>query len=95
MNSIYSHLAGDAIQHGFLSTGGAMHDLNDLLVPGSGVTGILVGTGGGSINDLGQIAAHGVIAGQTHALLLTPTPEPGSLALLLGGSLLLGLRRRC
>lgn len=71
-----------------------MHDLNDLLLPGSGVSDVKVTVRGGSINDLGQIAAYGTIAGQTHALLLSPVPEPGSVALLLGAGLLLGFRRR-
>ena len=79
----------------FLYTGGTMYDLNTLILPGSGVSNIQVlQNGTNSINDLGQIAAFGVVGGQTRALRLTPTPEPASAALLLGGAALLGLRRR-
>ena len=94
-----SFLAGDAITHGFLYSEGVMYDLNDLIISGSGVTNIDIGAyeyqTGNPINDLGQIAANGIIGGQQHALLLTPTPEPASAALLLGGgALLVGRRRR-
>jgi probable HAF family extracellular repeat protein len=78
----------------FLYTGGVMYDLLSLLEPGSGVTGLSIGEFGNSINNSGQIAATGTINGQPHALLLTPTPEPASAALLLAGGALLGLRRR-
>jgi hypothetical protein len=47
-----------------------------------------------AINNLGQIAASGTFEGQDRAVLLTPTPEPASAVLLLGGAALLGLRRQ-
>ena len=80
----------DVFYTGFLYTGGTMYDLNSLLLTDSAVD-LTSATG---INDVGQIAAYGTIDGQSHALLLTPTPEPASAALLLGGAALLGLRRR-
>lgn len=96
-----SYIAGDASAHPFIYTGGTMYDLSTLLVPGSGFTNLSVGMTdgsvtpqGNSINDLGQIVAWGSIGNETHALLLTPTPEPASAALLLGGGVLLALRRR-
>jgi probable HAF family extracellular repeat protein len=77
----------------FLYTGGTMYDLLSLVQPGSGITNLSV-AGGSNINNVGQIAAHGFIGAELHALLLTPTPEPASAALLLVGGALLGLRRR-
>jgi len=79
----------------FLYTDGEMYDFNNLLAPGSGVTNIVFSENPGTINDSGQIAANGEYDGQQVALLLTPTPEPGSAGLLAaGGALLLGCRRR-
>jgi probable HAF family extracellular repeat protein len=65
-----SYTVGDVAFNAFLYTGGTMYDLNDLLVTGSGVSGLSVSPGG--INDLGQIAATGTVGGQTHALRLDP-----------------------
>ena len=64
----WASTAGDAEQHAFLYSGGAMHDLNDLIAPGSSCTLNQVS----DINDFGQIAADGTCGGQPHALLLTP-----------------------
>lgn len=47
-----------------------------------------------AINDLGQIAGTGFFNGQQRAFLLTPIPEPGTYALLVGGLGLLALFRR-
>lgn len=78
----------------FLYTDGVMYDLKSLLLPDSGVTDLTLGNPCNNLNDLGQIAAYGTIGGQRHVLLLTPTPEPATTVLMLGGGLLLGLRRR-
>ena len=89
-----SYLAGDTVTHAFLYTGGTMYDLNDLILPGSGVTNFSISGFGGGINDSGQIAATDTINGQRHALRLTPTPEPSSALLLLASTgLLAGFRR--
>ena len=90
-----SYIAGNAAQDAFLYTGGTMYDLNSLLLPGSNVTNLVISKGGNGINNLGQIAATGTVGGQQHALLLTPTPEPASVALLIvGTTLLAGGRQR-
>jgi probable HAF family extracellular repeat protein len=57
---------GEYISHGFLYENGQLHDLNDLIAPGSGwVLGIASG-----INDRGEIAGTGTINGETHGYLL-------------------------
>jgi probable HAF family extracellular repeat protein len=69
----------NAAQHAFLYTGGiGMVDLNSLINPQSGwdlVQGL-------AINDAAQIAGWGLLNGEGHSFLLTPVPEPTSLALL-------------
>lgn len=60
--------------HAFLYSNGQMMDLNDLIDPALGIT---LGEGT-AINDKGQIVAN---AGE-RAYLLTPTPEPSTVALL-------------
>ena len=54
-----SLLADNSTLVPFLYTSGTMYDLNDLLLPGSGVTGLYVSGYGHIINDFGQIAATG------------------------------------
>lgn len=72
-----SSTSTNTINHAFIYKNGIMQDLNGLVLPGSGASNIrLIDTGsrvpGRAINDSGQIAAVGEIAGKTHGLLLTP-----------------------
>jgi probable HAF family extracellular repeat protein len=64
---------------------GIMKKLDDLLLAGSGWE-LHEAT---AINNLGQIVGNGMINGEIHAYLLTPVPEPGTLALLGLGALVL------
>ena len=92
-----SSTTGNASYDGFLYTGGTMYDLNNIIEPGSGVTDIEFLEYGSSdvINDNGQIVASGTYEGNTVGVLLTPTPEPASAALLaLGAGALLARRHR-
>jgi probable HAF family extracellular repeat protein len=76
-----SYLTDGTTTHAFFYSGtGAMQDLNHLIDPAGGWT--LIAARG--INDSGQIVGYGVNpAGQTRAFLLTPVPEPSTIALLL------------
>ena len=80
--------------HAFLYTGGTMYDLGTLLTAGSGVTKLALGAATASINDAGQIAATGTIGGQTHALRLSPVPEPATGALFIAGAMAMLAARR-
>ena len=80
---------GGLPRNAFIYTGGVMYDLVSLLLPGSGITVLHVGETN-AINDLGQIAAWTNGGG---AVLLTPTPEPSSLALLGVAAVVLASRR--
>ena len=72
-------IVGGAGGDAFIHSNGVMLDLNSLIAPGLGWT-LVDATG---INDLGQICGYGTnAAGQEDAFLLTPIPEPSTLALL-------------
>ena len=80
------------VNHAILWDGGNAYDLNTLL-DSSGAGWILEGAW--DINDNGQIATYGRFQdGWMHALLLTPIPEPGSLALLAIGLVGVAYSRR-
>ncbi len=74
-----SDLASGSERHAFLYENGAMSDLNSFVDPLLGFT----LTDATAINDNGWIVGYGLNpAGQTHAFLLTPIPEPSTLVLL-------------
>jgi probable HAF family extracellular repeat protein len=85
----------NAVQVAFLYMNGKMYDLEALLLPGSGVTELIIGQdvkynnypAGNSINDRGQIAASGLVHGGRHALRLDPIGMSRStrLLFLIGG----------
>ena len=77
---------------GFIWTSAdGMLNLNTLIAPQSGW--VLGGATG--INDVGQIVGGGLLNGIDHAYLLTPVPEPSTLALAaLGTVALLAAGRR-
>jgi probable HAF family extracellular repeat protein len=75
-------IADNAPTHAFLYQDSTMIDLNTLIDPSSGWR-LASAT---AINDLGQICGRGYGPAGTHAFLLTPIPEPSTLALLgIGG----------
>ncbi len=61
-----------ASSHAFVYTNGAMYNLNNLLVNGSGWQ----LTAAAAINNAGQIVGTGIIQQQQHAFLLTPVTPP-------------------
>lgn len=95
--------SGTGGYHAFLYSGGKLQDLNDLIDPALGYT----LTYAADINDKGQIAAYGCMAGNRCAsLLLTladtgggdpdpnPVPEPETFTAGIAGLALFGLLRR-
>jgi probable HAF family extracellular repeat protein len=86
-----ANIADNSSSHAFIiDLTGPMLDLSDLIPAGTG----WVLTDAFDITDAGQICGYGTINGQTHAYLLTPTPEPASLALVASTSFCLFARRR-
>jgi uncharacterized membrane protein len=47
----------------------------------------------GRVNEFGQLLLHGAIDGEFAVVVLTPNPEPGSMAVMAGGLSVLALRR--
>jgi probable HAF family extracellular repeat protein len=76
--------AGDAVGASYIWSGGVRYDLNTLLAPGWSVRDAV------AINDNGQIAAVGCLAGRCDAVVLAPIPEPAQVLMLLAGLPLLG-----
>ena len=86
-----SFLSGSIpLPRAFVYDGGMMFDLRSL-VDASGAGWTFSSAAG--VNDAGQIVGTGYIEGRTHAFVLTPVPEPTSLAALGLGALAV-LRRR-
>jgi len=74
----------DGSAHAFIYASGTMTDLNNLIAPSSAGWTLEYGN---AINDKGQIVGSGINpSGQNDAFLLTPTPEPSTLALLGAGA---------
>ena len=95
------YASGSMTYNAFLYQGGMLFNLNTLVSNGTGWT--LENAFG--INDAGQIVGDGLINGETHAFLLTPTlvtatatPEPDARLVFGFGALMVGcavfLRRR-
>ncbi|MEN6452140.1 MAG: SUMF1/EgtB/PvdO family nonheme iron enzyme [Thermoguttaceae bacterium] len=75
----YPQSDGSSPSHGFIYSNGTMSDLNAMIDPASE----WIIESANSINDSGVIVGVAMnSAGQEHACLLTPVPEPSTLALL-------------
>lgn len=88
----WSRTASGSSPHAFVVQGaGPMRDLNLLVdsLPGGWTLESAFG-----INNHGQICGQALVEGQYRSFLLTPVPEPGTLALVLGTAGLLAYRRQ-
>jgi probable HAF family extracellular repeat protein len=66
-----ANTSGIPLSHAFVYTGGALYDLNNLLVAGHGWESLVAAY---AVNDSGQIVGYGKIDGLYRAFLLTPVP---------------------
>ena len=83
-----SKTAGSDEYHAYVWMNGAMYDLNDLVIGTEDWDYLEVAV---DVNDLGQIVGYGMLDGETHAFLLTPVPEPGTVGMVFSGLLALGV----
>jgi probable HAF family extracellular repeat protein len=77
LGQIVGYIWDEGNYRAFVYGDGQMHNLNDLIPANSGWSLYEAY----DINDHGQIVGYGYLDGNMHAFLLTPTPEPASLAL--------------
>ena len=76
--------AADGTTHAFLYHNGMMQDLTSLITAGTGWQ----LTEARAINDAGQIVGSGMMSGQMHAYLLTPTDTPTAVTTLPGSMIM-------
>jgi len=86
----YGQVVGTSQETAFLWESGTIVNLNDLLIDGFGWT-LYEAT---AINNSGQIVGYGEINGEEHGFLMTPIPEPSTLALTVYGACLLKKRKK-
>lgn len=67
--TVYPYFFPDTNQRAFIWRNGVLHDLNNLIPPGSGWTSLNAAK---DINELGQITGYGVLAGQNRGFRLSP-----------------------
>ena len=86
-----AYITGDGF-NAFVYSNGSIRNLNNLIAPDSGWT----LTRAYGINDNGQICGYGSYDGRQNAFLLTPIPEPSTVAVLFAGAvgLLFGVPRK-
>ena len=74
-DTTYPYFFPSTTQRAFVWRNGVLHDLNNLIPPGSGWTSLNAAL---DINELGQITGYGVLAGRNRAFRLSPV-RPGDL----------------
>jgi probable HAF family extracellular repeat protein len=92
VGSSYRSPNGNMLRAFLYTTTSGLIDLNSLIDGSSGWSNLSSAT---SINDSGQITGNGLINGQYHAFLMTPVPEPATLALATVGLATLASRCLC